>query len=209
MHRYITETEGEISLFDVPLHYNLYNASKDENYDLSKILNSTLVKENPSEAVTFVDNHDTQPGQSLTSFIERWFKLPAYAIILLRDEGYPCVFWGDLYGIKHDNIAPIEGLSTLIDLRKEKAYGKQNDYFDYPNCIGWTREGDREHIKSGLAVLIANKFDAEKRMYMGTQFAGEKFIDSVGGCQEEVIIDNEGFGIFKVKAKSASVWINA
>ena len=92
MHRYITETEGQISLFDVPLHYNLYNASKDENYDLSKILNSTLVKENPSKAVTFVDNHDTQPGQSLTSFVERWFKLPAYAMILLRDEGYPCVW---------------------------------------------------------------------------------------------------------------------
>ena len=209
LHRYITETEGEISLFDVPLHYNLYNASKDENYDLSKILNSTLMKENPSKAVTFVDNHDTQPGQSLTSFVERWFKIPAYTITLLRDEGYPCVFWGDIYGIKHDNIAPIEVLSTLIDLRKEKAYGKQNDYFDHPNCIGWTREGDEEHIKSGLAVLIANKFDAEKRMYIGTQFAGEKFIDAIGGCQEEVVIDNEGFGIFKVKAKSASVWINA
>ena len=97
----------------------------------------------------------------------------------------------------------------IIDLRKEKAYGKQNDYFDNPNCIGWTREGDREHIKSGLAVLISNKFDAEKRMYIGTEFAGEKFIDSVGGCQEEVLIDNEGYGIFKVKAKSASVWINA
>ena len=209
LHRYITETEGQISLFDVPLHYNLYNASRDGNYDLTKILNSTLVKENPSKAVTFVDNHDTQPGQSLTSFVERWFKLPAYAITLLRDEGYPCVFWGDLYGIKHDNIEPIESLKTIIDLRKEKAYGKQNDYFDHPNCIGWTREGDREHIKSGLAVLISNKYDAEKRMYIGTNLIGEKFIDAIGNCQEEVIIDNEGYGLFKVKAKSVSVWINA
>ena len=103
----------------------------------------------------------------------------------------------------------MEGLQIIIDLRKEKAYGKQNNYFDNPNCIGWTREGDREHIKSGLAVLISNKFDAEKRMYIGTQFTGEKFIDAIGNCQEEVVIDNEGYGIFKVKAKSASVWINA
>ena len=87
LHRYITETEGKISLFDVPLHYNLYNASKDLNYDLSKILEHTLVKENPSKAVTFVDNHDTQPGQSLQSFVEAWFKQTAYAIILLRNEG--------------------------------------------------------------------------------------------------------------------------
>lgn len=43
LHRYITETEGEISLFDVPLHYNLATASKTENYDLSKIFEHTLV----------------------------------------------------------------------------------------------------------------------------------------------------------------------
>ena len=105
LHRYITETNGETSLFDVPLHYNLYNASRDENYNLTQILDKTLMKENPSKAVTFVDNHDTQPEQSLQSYVERWFKLPAYSIILLRDEGYPCVFYGDFYCIKHNNIA--------------------------------------------------------------------------------------------------------
>ena len=207
LHRYITETSGEVSLFDVPLHYNLYNASKDENYNLTQILDKTLVKENPSKAVTFVDNHDTQPGQSLQSFVERWFKLPAYALILLRDEGYPCVFYGDYYGIPHDNVEPIKDLETLITLRKEKAYGKQNDYFDNPNCIGWTREGDNEHIKSGLAVLISNKNDTEKRMYIGKDYAGEKMLDAIGNCNEEVIIDEEGYGVFKVKAKSVSVWV--
>ena len=207
LHRYITETNGEVSLFDVPLHYNLYNASRDENYNLTQILDKTLMKENPSKAVTFVDNHDTQPGQSLQSFVERWFKLPAYALILLRDEGYPCVFYGDYYGIPHDNVEPIKELETIITLRKEKAYGKQNDYFDNPNCIGWTREGDNEHIKSGLAVLISNKNDTEKRMYIGKDYAGEKMLDAMGNCNEEVIIDGEGYGVFKVKAKSVSVWV--
>ena len=209
LHRYISETEGQISLFDVPLHYNLYNASRDENFDLTKILEGTLLKENSSKAVTFVDNHDTQPGQSLTSYVERWFKLSAYAIILLRNEGYPSVFYGDLYGIQHDNIEPVEGLKDLIDFRKEKAYGEEHDYFDNPHCIGWTREGDIEHIKSGLAVLISNQADCEKRMYIGTNMAGEKFIDTVGEVDEDVYIDEEGYGIFKVKAKSLSVWIKA
>ncbi len=209
LHRYISETEGQISLFDVPLHYNLYNASRDENFDLTKILEGTLLKENSSKAVTFVDNHDTQPGQSLTSYVERWFKLSAYAIILLRNEGYPSVFYGDLYGIQHDNVEPVEGLKDLIDFRKEKAYGEEHDYFDNPHCIGWTREGDIEHIKSGLAVLISNQADCEKRMYIGTNMAGEKFIDTVGEVDEDVYIDEEGYGIFKVKAKSLSVWINA
>lgn len=39
--------------------------------------------------------------------------------------------------------------------------------------------------------------------------AGERFIDSIGGCQEDVYIDGEGFGEFKVKGKSVSVWVNA
>ncbi len=208
LHKYIQETEGEISLFDVPLHYNFCQASKDENYDLTTIFNNTLVKDNPNRAVTFVDNHDTQPGQALESFIDRWFKLSAYSLILLRNEGYPCVFYGDLYGIKKDNIEPIEELKIMLNIRKERAYGKQNDYIDNPNCIGWTKEGDEEHIKSGLAVIISNKGYAEKRMYVGKKFAGKKFIDAMSNIEDEVIIDEEGFGNFRVKEKSVSVWVN-
>lgn len=207
LHRYIEETEGEISLFDVPLHYNLERASKDENYDISKILDGTLVKENPFKAVTFVDNHDTQIGQSLQSFVERWFKPAAYSIILLRNAGYPCVFYGDFYGIPHDNIEPIKELETIIKIRKEKSYGEQHDYLDNQHFIGWTQEGDEEHLKSGLAVVISNSEDGEKRMYIGKHLSGEKFIDSLGNCDEEVIIDEEGFGNFKVKAKSTSIWV--
>lgn len=207
LHRYITKTDGEISLFDVPLHYHLENASKDENYDMSKILEGTLVKENPSKAVTFVDNHDTQPGQSLQSFVERWFKPAAYSIILLRDEGYPCIFYGDFYGIPHDNILPIEELKIILEIRKEKAYGIQHDYFDHPDYIGWTREGDEEHLQSGIAVVISNSFDGEKRMYIGKNLVGEKFIDALGNCDDVVEIDQEGCGIFKVKGKSTSIWV--
>lgn len=150
-----------------------------------------------------IHNH----GQALESFIERWFKPSAYAIIMLRNTGYPCAFYGDYYGIPHDNIEPIEEIKDIMELRKEKAYGEQHDYFDNPNCIGWTCEGDEEHIKSGLAVLISNKDYSEKKMYIGKHFAGDKFIDSLNNCEEEIIIDEEGFGTFKVNEKSISIWI--
>ena len=78
-------------------------------------------------AVTFVDNHDTQPEQALESFVERWFKPSAYSIILLRDTGYPCVFYGDYYGISHNNIEGLEELKILIKLRKEKAITEKNE----------------------------------------------------------------------------------
>ena len=123
-------------------------------------------------------------GQSLESFVEEWFKQAAYSIILLRNEGYPCVFYGDFYGIPHDNKKPVKDLETLIRLRKEKSYGEQHDYF-----------------------VISNALEGEKRMYIGKQFAGEKFIDSLGNCNEEISIDEEGYGNFKVKGKSTSVWV--
>ena len=207
LHRYITETEGKISLFDVPLHYNLYSASKDEKYDLTKIFDNTLFRDNPSMAVTFVDNHDTQPGQALESFIDGWFKVAAYAIIFLRNEGYPCVFYGDFYGIQHNNIEPVQELKTLLKLRKEKAYGEQYSYIDNQSCIGWTRTGDDEHINSGLAVIISNGDDTEKKMYIGERFSNYNFIDILNNCNEDVIIDKEGYGNFKVKSKSISIWI--
>ena len=207
LHKYITETNGNISLFDVPLHYNFYNASRDENYDMSKILEHTLVKENPCKAVTFVDNHDTQPGQALQSFVENWFKLIAYSIILLRNDGYPCVFYGDYYGISHDDIKPMNDLKTLIQIRKEKSYGMQHDYLDNNNYIGWTQEGDEEHIKSGIAVVISTAGDGYKRMYVGNQNVGEIYIDALGNCQEEITIEEDGCANFNVKEKSVSIWV--
>ena len=38
-------------------------------------------------------------------------------------------------GIPHDNIEPMQELRTLIELRKEKSYGEEHDYFDNPNII--------------------------------------------------------------------------
>lgn len=91
-------------------------------------------------------NHDTQPGQALEAPIEGFFKPIAYSLILLRAEGYPCIFWGDLYGMNGPPGAeqqPCAGgqLGDLIRARKFYAYGQQDDYFDQPNCIGWIRRG--------------------------------------------------------------------
>ena len=205
--KYIEKTNSTIPLFDVPLHYNFFNASNDPNYNMAQILEHTLVKENPCKAVTFVDNHDTQPGQALQSFVQGWFKLIAYSIILLRNDGYPCVFYGDYYGIEHDHIEPVNDLKTLMLIRKEKSYGLQHDYFDHNNFIGWTQEGDDEHINSGLAIVISNAGDGYKRMYVGNQNIGETYIDSLGNCEEEVTIDEDGCGNFGVKSRSVSVWI--
>ena len=98
---YLEDIEYGFDLVDVKLHMNFFDASKQgESYDLSRIFDGTLMKENPWNAVTFVENHDTQHGQSLESFVEDWFKPLAYGIILLNESGLPTVFYGDYYGVE-------------------------------------------------------------------------------------------------------------
>ena len=206
---YLDSIRSEASLFDVPLHYNLYHCSRARGaYDLRTILDNTLMQISPVKAVTFVDNHDTQPGQVMESFVEDWFKPMAYAIILLRQEGYPCVFYGDYKGIPHSKVkAKKQLLDKLMKLRKTKAYGVQHDYFDDPDCIGWTREGDADHKDSGLAVMISDGKGGTKRMYIGRQFAGAHFSDVMGNAKYNIKIDDDGCGNFYVNRGDVAVWV--
>lgn len=206
---YLSQTKNMLSLFDVPLHYNLFNACySDGNYDMRNIFNNTLVLEIPDKAVTFVDNHDTEPGQSLQSWIADWFKPIAYALILLRKDGIPCVFYGDLYGIPSHNISDKKWiLEKLLNARKNYAYGSQTDYFDDPHIIGWTRSGDYEHPNSGMAVILTNNAGGCLQMNVGKNLANSVLYDCTGNLQEPVYVDQDGNGIFYVNGGSVSVWI--
>src|SRR4051812_4314631 len=93
--KYLGATQGCMRLFDVPLHFKFMEAGqKGRDFDLSKIFDGTLTQRNALMSVTFVDNHDSQPGQALQSWVADWFKPLAYALILLRKDGYPCLFYG-------------------------------------------------------------------------------------------------------------------
>ena len=205
---YLDAVENRMSLFDVALHYNIFHASQaGESYDLRCILDNTLVKARPENAVTFVDNHDTQYGQSLESFVDDWFKPLAYALILLRQEGVPCVFYSDYYGNPVKNRPLVPNLGKLIKLRRAYAYGEQADSFESEHVIGWVRRGDGEHEGSGLAVVMSNSEGGILRMYMGTNFAGELFYDVLGNCTEPVEIGEDGFGEFRCEGRSVAIWV--
>lgn len=205
---YLDSSEYCMSLFDVPLHFNFHAASRGGgNYDMRRILENTLVTANPSKAVTFVDNHDTQPGQALESWVDGWFKPLAYAIILLREGGYPCVFYGDYYGIPHNGISPVgDPLVAMLKARQTAAYGLQHDYFDHPNVIGWTREGCETQANSGLAVMLSDGPGGEKSMYVGKHHAGKVFAAVTGGGTP-VTIGADGCGVFGAEGGAARVYL--
>lgn len=205
---YLNQIGGCMSLFDVPLHYNIRQMSyADGGYNMSQIFNGSLLQRRPQNAITFIDNHDSQPGQSLESFVNTWMKQVAYALILLHKDGVPCLFYGDLYGIPCTRNIPIPRLRTLVRVRHDYAYGEQHDYIDDYDVIGWTREGDKDHPDSGIAVLLSDKRDGKKRMYVGKQFAGMTFRDCMRKIRGEVIIDSEGYGEFTVQGFSSAVWV--
>lgn len=216
--RYIDATEGRMSLFDSSLHKNFHEASNSGNsYNMCTIFDDTLVKERPELAVTVVDNHDTQPLQALEAPVEKWFKPLAYALILLREAGYPCIFYPDLYGAHYTDkgkdgndyeifLDKCENIEQLLEARCKYAYGLQRDYFDHPNCIGWTREGTDEQPGS-CAVLLTNGDEGFKSMEVGKRFAGKVFTDLLQKHPAEVTINEDGWGEFYVTAGSVSVWV--
>ena len=205
---YIEKSARALSLFDVPLHFHMFEASRSNgNYDMRNLFKDTLVDTDPELAVTFVDNHDTQYGQALESWVLDWFKPMAYALILLREKGYPCVFYGDYYGIPHDQMEAVAELPKLMELRAEAAYGPQHDYFDDPSIVGWVRDGDEEHAGSGLVVLLTINKAGSKKMFVGEQHAGQVYVDVLGRCKEQVVITKSGNGEFLVEDGSISIWM--
>jgi alpha-amylase len=214
---YIGNAGGRLSLFDVPLHYNFHRASKaGGTFDMRTILDNTLMQKLPLFAVTFVDNHDTQPLQALESVVESWFKPLAYALILLRREGYPSIFYPDYYGAHYKDrgrdgneyeiwLDSHKGiLDQLLSARKNFAYGAQYDYFDHPDVIGWTRLGSEQH-PGAMAVIMSDGPGGSKWMEVGQP--NTIFHDITQQVKELIQTNADGWGEFRCNGGSVSVWV--
>lgn len=217
LHNYIDATEGRTQLFDSVLQNRFHIASKQgRDFDLASILTDTLVSTKPEFAVTIVANHDTQPLQSLEAPVEPWFKPLAYALILMRKDGYPCVFYPDLFGAnyrdkgrdgnEYDIYMPkTDKIDELLQARQQFAYGDQTDIFDHNNCIAWIRHGDEEH--AGCITILSNGEEGFKDIQMGEDKKGWGYVDFLGNRQEEITIDDKGNARFPVNGGSVSVWV--
>ncbi|KAF9883171.1 hypothetical protein FE257_003891 [Aspergillus nanangensis] len=216
---YLEKMEYRLSLFDSALVGRFSRISTTKGADIRRVLDGTLVQSKPDHAVTFVTNHDTQPGQSLEvehrvpAPVAPHFKPLAYALILLQNKGLPCIFYGDLYGVResigHPSTPSCEGrLPILTQARKLYAYGEQQDYYDLSNCIGFVRYGNRRH-PWGLACIMSNTGPAKIRMYVGRWHARERWTDILEWSSEIITIDKRGYGVFPVTSMSVSVWVNS
>ena len=95
-------------------------------------------------------------------------------------------------------------INKFLEIRKNYAFGDQYDYFNHPNCIGWTRTGNENH-PGGIAVLISNGDNGIKNMQ--TASPNTTFIDITEHIKEPVVTNKEGWGNFLCQGESVSVWI--
>lgn len=134
---YIKKTDYQTHLFDVPLHHRLYDISNRMFIDLRDVYKGTLTQAYDSLSVQFVDNHDTQIGQSLETWIQSWFRHHANALILLREGGYPCVFYTDL----EDTM-----IQTMMMLRSKHQIGKYVEQFDDSHSVVLGFDGELGYL---------------------------------------------------------------
>ena len=166
--------------------------------------------------VTLVANHDTQPLQALEAPVEAWFKPLAYALILLRENGVPSVFYPDLFGASYDDaggdgetyhidMPVIEQLHELILARQRFAHGVQTLFFDHPNCIAFSRSGTEDD--PGCVVVMSNGDDGEKVICLGENYGNKTWRDFLGNREETITTAADGEGTFTCNGGSVSVWV--
>lgn len=214
---FLEGTQYKSSAYDVALLTKFHNLGNATNSDITTLFkNDTLTAVASANSVTFVANHDTQPGQASDNLlVSEWFKPYAYTFILLRAQGHPCLFYGDVVGTydSHGKFTPPNSAHTIAALsiaRTYFAYGDQTDYQDQSsNTIGWTRTGNSSYSNgNGLAVAMSNSTKpATLNMFVGKQHAGESWSDILGNVASSVTIGTDGFAKFAAPSNNVSVYI--
>ncbi len=202
LQNYAAATGGRTSLFDVPLHYTFQDMSNGNGaWDMRGLQFAGFTEANGALSVSFVENHDTdQTGGALYSPVSN-LKMLAYAYILTREKGYPCVFYKDYYTY---------GLGTqikkLTQIRQANAYGTGFEYTNNNDAdvYAYSRNGDASHL--GLMQLLNDGGGAASKG-ITSPFKNATLTDATGNTSGTVTTDGNGYGVFRVNARSYAIWV--
>jgi alpha-amylase len=211
---FLRATGDRLALFDVPLHFAFHRMGQQgADFDLRTLFHDTLVAARPDLAVTFVDNHDSQPMQALESPVADWAKPLAYALLLLRRAGQPCVFGADYDGATYTEQRwgepPVEVviptmrpfLDTCLALRRQLGDATQEDHFDHPNVVGWVRRSDDLLV----VVLMSNGGPGHARIATGVPDL--QLVDATAADPGPIRTDEQGAADVRCAGRGVSVWV--
>lgn len=186
--------------------------------------------EQPAKAVTFVECHDYEYGRDYDSHVREWIKPLAYAFILLRAQGYPVVFYPDLYGSapKDQHAGQPSGkeyLELLLRLRQQFALGEER-FYGGGQQIGWVRMGGVPGARGAMAVVLSNGVGGVRSVRMDTGRVSRRFYhlatiklgsggfvvvrnryDLFGDKAEGLHTDGAGFADFLTEGGAVTIWL--
>lgn len=203
LQQYLSDSGHCMRLFDAPLHFRLQQAAQSNgSFDIRRLYDDTITAWEPDYAVAFVDNHDTQPGQGLESWVDDWFKPQAYAAVLLNRCQEPCVFYGDYYGMPEMNKGPVPFIKEMIWIRKNLLSDDIVDmYDDDPQKACWLARSDEHPV-----FVIYTTSDWKQKNIVEPDLAGKTFVD-VTDAGHTVPVGDDGSAEFTCKPGGCSVYI--
>ncbi len=201
---YIDATLWQISLFDVPLQRELERASQQGlYYDLGGVFNNSLVSQRPTLAVTYVHSHDDMPPMHNKDYkghyVGDWFISQAYALVLLRDSGYPMV--SNVDTIRHSDM-----IKKYMLLRANCTYGEIYEKFDHRNTVGWSFPGSGGYNNS-MAVVITNGDHGYKWLPTYKTYTNYKDFAGSFDSSKTITTDSNGWAEFECRPGETSVWV--
>jgi len=141
---------GRCSAFHFPLYFTLLAMSNDPSFNMAELDHAGLAGSNPSRAVTFVENQDTESRCDLVpKNIQPEDKPLAYAYIL-TSGGLPCVFYKDFSTAPDclgNRLRPV--LVNLIWIYQNIAEGPTKQRWKGANAFVFERTG-RVRLLVGL-----------------------------------------------------------
>lgn len=143
-------SDNPVAAFDFPLRYRLRDLCQSFGFSLRTLaMPGTIMTEQPSRAVTFVENHDIVRNDSIVQG-----KMLAYAVIMTH-PGYPCVFWQDWFDWGLARLGQPDGIAALIEAHERSAGGDFDVLYVDEDLYVMQRAGWQ--TQSGLVFVLNNR----------------------------------------------------
>jgi alpha-amylase len=174
------QMQGRASAFDFSLRFILANMCDSRPFNMATLDHAGLAGMNPFQAVTFVENHDTDRSEPVMQN-----KMLAYAYIL-TSEGYPCVFYKDYstdqfcYGLKSH-------IDKLLFVHEHLADGPTLQRFKDFDVFAYERLGGNH-----LLVGLNNAANAARTVTVFTSFGSNVELQDYVGHSANVRTDGAG-----------------
>ena len=187
---------GRPSAFDFPLRFALASMCNNPgNFNMADLDHAGLIGISPLNAVTFVENHDTDrdPSRVVSN------KLLGYAYIL-TSEGYPCVYYrdystdADCYGLKPQ-------IDNLIWIHEKLAAGPTQQRWKEFDVFAYERLGG-PHLLVGLnndpnntrTITVATDFGPNVALHDYSGHGGDAMTAADGSVSITVPRNTNGLG---------------